>query len=572
MTSTQYLFQCPKPTHRLHSFTRQDRFFIVDLDIGQALETDGLIWEILQLCPESTADEILETLSERYEHTLIYQAFEQLHNFEEMGLLVGDTGRETLEKKNRLRIFVASSIETWTSDKTYVRSGYRLASKEILSALSRYADLFFHASKSEVVSDGVNTMPVSTSRHNFLFQLRQNQIDGIFIPMIPLDIVKQMPLHLFSSGVPVVSRLGSPRGHNGSMIDSILCTYAAMNEHDAFITPTRSIKDFYAQHVLDTDCFHVVPNGVDSDLFRPMDKAQARFQVAETLNRPEVRNKKIVGFFGRFQPEKGAGIFIKIAKMLPDVLFFVVAPTLHAYQLQKLPPNLIYIGEQPPREMLPLYLNTFDVHCFPSIVGEEAFGNAVLETMACGVPPVVTNFAGLSEVVGAAGRVVACQTFEQDIGSFAGYVEPEALSEAIQELLDDDARRMELGKRARDRALEFKWDTTAKKLVLLYESLKRKMQFSSRTRFKTSFVPSYDFLDNRLQCQSILTNVTQQHNQQPLMHSSYHQDWKAVLALTLLERHTVHEVETVLMHIVKDRHSVADILNRVNGFTQATSL
>ena len=572
MTSIQHSFQCPKPTHRLHPFTRRDRLFIVDLDVGQVLEANDLIWEILQLCSESTSDEILETLSERYEPPFIYQAFEQLHSYEERGLLVGNTGRETLEKKNRLRILVAGPIETWTSDTTYVKSGYRLASKEILNALSKYADLFFHASKPEVVSDGVYTLAGGTSKHNFLFQLQQNQIDGIFIPMIPLDMAEQMPLHLFSSGVPVISRLGSPRGHNGSMIDSILCTYAAMNEHDAFITPTRSVKDFYSQHILDADCFHVIPNGVDSNLFRPMDKAQARSRVAEILNRPEIKNKKIVGFFGRFQPEKGAGIFIKVATMLPEVLFFVVAPTLHAYQLHKLPPNLIYIGEQPPREMLPLYLNTFDVHCFPSIVGEEAFGNAVLETMACGVPPVVTNFAGLPEVVGDAGRIVACQTFEQDIGSFAGYVEPEALLTAIQELLNDDARRIGLGKQARDRALEFKWDTTAKKLIRLYESLKRKMRFSSRTRFKTSFVPSYDVLDDRLRCQSILTNITDQHNQEPLMHSSYHQDWKSALALTLLEHRTLHEVEAVLMHILKDRHSVADILNRVNGFTQATSL
>ena len=305
MILEQHTFQCPKPRHRLHQFTRRDRLFIVDLDVGQILETDILIWEILQLCPESTTDEILETLSDRYAPNLIYQAFEQLRSFEEMGLLVGDTGRETLEKKKRLRILVATSIETWTSDKIYVRSGYRLASKEILSALSKYADLFFHASKSEVVSDGIYTISVSTSRHNFLFQLQQNQIDGIFIPIIPLDMMEQMPLHLFSSGVPVISRLGSPRGHNGSMINSILCTYAAMKENDAFITPTRSIKDFYAQHILDTDCFHVIPNGVDWDLFRPMDKAGARSQVAEMLNRPEIKNKKNVGFFGRFQPEKG---------------------------------------------------------------------------------------------------------------------------------------------------------------------------------------------------------------------------------------------------------------------------
>ena len=124
MTLTQLLFQCPKPTHRLYQFTRQDQLFIVDLDVGQILEADDLIWEILQLCPESTADEILEALSERYAPTLIYQVFEQLHNFEKMGFLIGDTGRETLEKKNRLRILVATSIETWMSDKTYVRSGY----------------------------------------------------------------------------------------------------------------------------------------------------------------------------------------------------------------------------------------------------------------------------------------------------------------------------------------------------------------------------------------------------------------------------------------------------------------
>lgn len=571
MTSTQSIFESPKPIHHLHKFTRHEQLYIADLDIGKVLKADNLIWDILQLCSESTPDEILENLSTRYDLDRIYQAFEQLCRFEEMDLLF-QTGEKRLPvKSERLRILVPHPIELWTSDKAYVASGYQIASKEILNALSKYADIFFYSSKPEFISDGIYTLPVPSSGCNFSFHLQQNQIGGIFMPMIPMNIVKQMPPRAFFSDVPVITRLGSPRGHSGLLIDSILYMYTMMRKYDAFMIPTHSIKDFYSQYVLDTDCFHVIPNGVDLDLFCPMDKAKAKAEVAEMLNQPDMVNKKIVGFFGRFQPEKGAGIFIKIAAAFSDVLFFVVAPALHAYKLQNLPSNLIYIGEQPPREMLPLYLNTFDIHCFPSMVGEEAFGNAVLETMACGVPPVVPNFAGLPEVVSDAGIVVACHNFRKEIGSFAGYVEPETLSKTIRGLLNDEAHRIVLSQRARERALEFKWDTTARKLVSLYETLKRRMMFPSMARFKTSFVPYYDFLNNQLQCRSILTNVTEQHNR-PLMRAGYHQDWKAALALTLLRYHTFHEVEVVLMHIVKDKRVVTDILNRVEGFVEATSL
>ncbi|MCG9131938.1 hypothetical protein J5I95_09685 [Candidatus Poribacteria bacterium] len=182
MTLIQHLFQCPKPIHRLHQFTRQDQCFIVDLDVGQVLETDDLIWEILQLCPESTEDEILEALSKRYTPDRIYQAFEQLRGFEEMGLLVGDTGREMLKKKNRLRIFVAGPIEMWTSDKTYVRSGYRLASKEILSALSKYADLFSMTQNRRSFQTGFTPFPEAPQDITSYFNFSKTKLMGFSCP------------------------------------------------------------------------------------------------------------------------------------------------------------------------------------------------------------------------------------------------------------------------------------------------------------------------------------------------------------------------------------------------------
>ena len=177
--------------------------------------------------------------------------------------------------------------------------------------------------------------------------------------------------------------------------------------------------------MLDLDAFQVVPNGVDTELFQPMEKPAAKQQVANLLNCPEIAHRKIVGFFGRFQPEKGAGIFIQIAHMNPDLLFLVVVPKLGWYDLRELPPNLIYAGHQP-REQLPLFLNAFDLHCFPTMVGEEARSLTIMESMACGVPPVVSAIADLPIMVGNAGVVVQTNRFKEEIGSFAGGVSPDA--------------------------------------------------------------------------------------------------------------------------------------------------
>ena len=388
---------CPKPIHELFKFSRQNRLFIADLDIGEILEADNLIWDILQLCPQFTTDEIIHKLTTQYDLNAIHHALKQLHAIEEMGLLIGE--KQVPRKRNRPRILVEESIEQWKSHNTYVASGYELASKEITNSLSRYADLFFFASTVESVSEGIFTIP----RDKISFHVKQSEIDGIFIPRPPLNAARKFSLIPFHSNIPVITRLGSARGHGGLKIDSIQYLYAAMNEYHAFMVPAHFVIDFYSQYLLDLDCFHVIPNGVNSEFFQPMDKAEAKSKVAKILNRPDITKKKIVGFFGRFQPEKGAGTFIKMAENQPEYIFLVVVPWLHSYKLQELPPNLIYVEEQVPRNMLPWYLNAFDVLCFPSMSGEEVFGNAVLETMACGVPPIVPNFAGLPEVVGDAG-------------------------------------------------------------------------------------------------------------------------------------------------------------------------
>jgi alpha-1,3-rhamnosyl/mannosyltransferase len=84
--------------------------------------------------------------------------------------------------------------------------------------------------------------------------------------------------------------------------------------------------------------------------------------------------------------------------------------------------------------------------CLPSLW--EGFGLTPLESMACGVPVVVSNRGSLPEVVGDAGVVS-----EPDA---------EALEEALHDLLTDEARRAQLARAGLARCLAFTWNATAR--------------------------------------------------------------------------------------------------------------
>lgn len=310
--------------------------------------------------------------------------------------------------------------------------------------------------------------------------------------------------------------------------------------------------------------------GVDPNKFHPFDKQQAKTEIAKRLNKPEIATSPVVGFFSRFQPEKGAGIYIKIAKRLPHVCFLLTAPTLNIYAHQQLPPNLICAPQQP-RDELARFLSAFDVYCFPSMVGEETFGLALLETMACGVPPVVPNLDGLPEVVGDAGLVVPAQAYDNEIGSFAGTVSPSTMADAVNSLLTDEKIRLALGQKARERALTFTWDKTAQHLIALFRRLKRIQALEDRYKrqFAISFVPYLNNRRRQIEHQAILSNITRE-KERPLMKDRYAQSIEEGLSLALLRKHSRHEVEAVLHHLCGQERTET-ILEKVFGFQEAVN-
>ena len=561
---------CPKPTTHLHKFRQDSRMYVADLSQCIVLEIDNIVWEILDLCPSFSSEEIIERLGKKYGSDLVIEALNSLAVMEQRGILFSNLERDIpvreTEASGRLKILVLQR-SPYSTDLTKATGGVSVAHHNLVKSLESHASLYIVGESDETFKENVRGIRFQGNDRIALLRLIGGNYDAVLLESHQdtrfLSLLRYID-------APFVVPIYSARGHNGDGINAGLLWYAAMRPFDAFLVPTNSVSDLYGRFVCDKDIFHTIPLGVDTNKFYPLEKQKAKNEIAKMLNKPEITTSPVVGFFSRFQPEKGAGIYIKIAKLLPHACFLMTAPTLNIYAHQKLPPNLIYAPQQP-RDQLARFLSAFDVYCFPSMVGEETFGLALLETMACGIPPVIPKLDGLPEVVGDSGVIVPAEVYENEIGSFAGTVSPTVMADAINTLLTNEKTRLALGQKARERALTFTWDKTAQKVIALFKRLKciQQLENGSKRHFAVSFAPYLNNRRRQIENQAILNNITAQ-KERPLMQDRYAQSIEEGLALALLKKHTRHEVEAVLHHLYGEGRTQA-ILEKVFGFEEAVN-
>ena len=561
---------CPKSTAHLHKFREGDRLYVADLSQCLVLEIDNIVWKILDLCSYFSSEEIIEELGKKYDTEFVIAALNSLATMEQQGLLFSnlDISSPALETETpqKLKLLVLQR-SPYAADITLATGGVSVAHHNLVKSLEAYASLDVGGDRDERFNESVQGIRFQVDDKSALLKLMANKYDGV---LLESHLENRFFSFLHCIDAPFVVPIYSARGHNGDIINTGLFWYAAMRPFDAFLVPTNSVKDLYGRFVCNKDIFHTIPLGVDTHKFYPMDKQKAKNEIAKMLNKSEIATSPVVGFFSRFQPEKGAGIYIKIAKLLPHACFLLTAPTLNIYAHQELPPNLIYAPQQP-RDQLARLLNAFDVYCFPSMVGEETFGLALLETMACGIPPVVPKLDGLPEVVGDAGIVVPARAYDDEIGSFAGTVSPNVMADAVNTLLTDEKARLAFGQKARERALTFTWDKTAQNVIALFRRLKRIQELENgyKRHFAISFAPYLNNRRKQIESRAILNNITLE-KERPLMKGSYAQSIAEGLSLALLRRHTGHEVEAVLHHLYGQDRAQAT-LEKVFGLEESVN-
>ncbi len=567
------MLKCPAKTHHLHKFKHNNRLFIADLDKFQLVEVNQIAWDVVELSPMLETEELIAYLSQTYSKELVLETLELLSDFQSTDVIFYPHPwiPPPDSKNDLLRIYVPQGRNEWFLDPESISAGTNVALYHTTQSLSKFADIYLSAKTEEEIAPGIYTIGLSgnelkESPQRFNQRLKQIGISGILAHQ-NYGAYELFPFFR-EVALPIIVQNHAPRGHAGQAINTTLLHHSLMRPYDAFTSPSDSVAKFYARFVGDTRHFHTNPNGVDSETFKPLDKSKAKTTIAEIVQDKRIKEKLTVGFLSRFQPEKGAHIFIQLAEMHPDLLFLVGGRFLLRPTYEKLPDNLIYVGFLP-RKQLPTLYNAFDIYCFPSMAAEETFGLTLLEAMACGVPPVVPRFDGLPDVVGDAGVIVSAEEFSEDMAGFAAYVSPTELSKGIVSLLDDGVRR-ELGQKARDRAVTFTWDKNAKRLVELFQELNQ-IRHNQRTppNLSVAFVPHFDAFQNQVESRALLLNLTS-FLEAPLQQKrGYVQTMEEGLALTLLKQHTPKQVESVLTHIFDDASYAFKTVERVQNFLNA---
>jgi glycosyltransferase involved in cell wall biosynthesis len=137
-----------------------------------------------------------------------------------------------------------------------------------------------------------------------------------------------------------------------------------------------------------------VPNGVDTDRFRPEGRAEARRALGLSPDRP------VVGVVARLTREKGVDLAIETVRMLRGVTLVIVGdgPERESLETQV---DSLYVTDRTiftdARENVEEFLPAFDVCLVPSRT--EGHGMVAAEALACGVPVVASRVGGLQSLV-----------------------------------------------------------------------------------------------------------------------------------------------------------------------------
>jgi glycosyltransferase involved in cell wall biosynthesis len=205
----------------------------------------------------------------------------------------------------------------------------------------------------------------------------------------------------------------------------------------------------------------VIPNGIDTNTFRPNPAARAQFREKYSLSNQTL----VIGHLARWDPNKDhrtlLSAFGLVARRGVNAHLFLAGPgvteqnsvLMEWVRQTGVVARVHLLG---PVEDTPSFLAGLDLFCLSSI--GESSSYALAEAMACGIPAVSSDVGDARDVVGATGAIVPP-------------AHPQVFSDGIQRLASmQSAERARLGIAARERIVK---NYSFKTMVDAYQSLYR---------------------------------------------------------------------------------------------------
>ncbi|NNF13750.1 MAG: glycosyltransferase [Gemmatimonadetes bacterium] len=242
-------------------------------------------------------------------------------------------------------------------------------------------------------------------------------------------------------GVPAVASLGESsfsrydNVYEEREIGDLLARFTGV------VANSELIKDRCVQkYGLAADKVRVFPNGVNRELFAPMDRRTARHRCGLPPDRA------IIISVGQLVERKGPLRVMKAIESRPEIgaVFLGEGPQVPSG------PQVLFSGVVP-HEEVPIWLSAADLFVLPTL--DEGCSNAILEAMSCGLPIVSSDLPFNDGLL------------DEAVSLLVDPLDPSQLSTAVFTLLDDPGRREEMKAAALTSARHFRLSDRAQRVL-----------------------------------------------------------------------------------------------------------
>lgn len=232
---------------------------------------------------------------------------------------------------------------------------------------------------------------------------------------------------------------------------------------DRLICPSQETREELLGCGTREDKITVIPNGIDAKKFKPVVDIHEKNRLKEELG---IKSRFTITFVGRLVPQKGVNILLQAFKNVSPIdnetqLLIMGSGYQEDFYRRwatdnNLAEQVIFMGET---EEISKYLQACDLFILPSLA--EGLSNALLESMATGLPVVATRVGGTKDII------------ENNVNGIL--VEPKnsrQIAQAISSLIKDQGYAHRLGRNAR-KTIEKKYSLSkiGKEYIQLYSQL-----------------------------------------------------------------------------------------------------